>query len=180
VALEIADRDVLDSLVAFQQELLTSGADLKIVERENLHFTVKFLGEISRSQAEGADSKLKGLAAKSVRVEVRGVGAFPNIRRPNVIWVGVPLSQEESVAQIARASIGLLEGIGETDTRPFKAHATLARARSRRPSEGLTSLLRNSSDRAFGSTVLSELKLKSSVLSPRGPTYTDVGVYPLA
>ncbi len=179
VALEISEPNVLDALVAFQQELSRTGSDLKLVERENLHFTVKFLGEISKSQAKEADAKLKGLRLSSAQVEVRGVGAFPSIGRPNVVWVGVPESQEGLVAQVAQSAIGALEGIGETDRRPFRAHATLARLRSRTESKELTTLLTANSDRTFGSLTLRQLKLKSSVLSPSGPTYSDVGVYQL-
>lgn len=179
VALEISEPEVLDALVVFQQELSWTGTDLKLVERENLHFTVKFLGEISESQAKDADARLRGLRLSSAQVDVRGVGAFPSIGRPNVVWVGVPESQEGQVVQIAQSAIGALEGIGKTDRRPFRAHATLARIRSRRESKELTSLLNASSDRAFGSITLRQLKLKSSVLSSSGPAYSDVGVYKL-
>jgi 2'-5' RNA ligase len=55
IALEIPDLRVLDSIVAFQRELSATGADLKTVERENLHFTVKFLGEITPDQAREVD-----------------------------------------------------------------------------------------------------------------------------
>ncbi|MDA4125287.1 MAG: RNA 2',3'-cyclic phosphodiesterase [Thaumarchaeota archaeon] len=179
VALEIEEPRVLDALVAFQAELSRAGADLKLVERENLHFTVKFLGEISESQAREADARLKGLRLSSARVEVRGVGAFPSIERPNVVWVGVLGSQEGLVVQIAQSAIAALEAIGETDGRPFRAHATLARLRSRNESKELSALLSANSDRSFGSLALKQLKLKSSVLSSQGPTYSDVGVYPL-
>jgi 2'-5' RNA ligase len=179
VALEISEPKVLDALVAFQQELSRTRADLKLVERENLHFTVKFLGEISESQTKEADARLKGLHLSSAQVEVRGVGAFPSVGRPNVIWVGVPESQEVSVLRIAQSAIGALEGIGETDRRPFRAHVTLARLRSGRQSKELASLLNANSNRTFGPLALKQLKLKSSVLSPTGPTYSDVGVYSL-
>jgi len=113
-------------------------------------------------------------------VEVRGVGAFPSIGRPNVIWAGVPPAHEELVRHIAQGAITALEGIGERDKRPFTAHATLARVRSARGISELTSVLRSNTDRSFGEVRLVELKLKTSVLGPRGPTYTDVGAYPLA
>lgn len=180
VALEIPDASVLDALVAFQQELAKTGSDLKVVERENLHFTVKFLGEISDSQAKEADARLKALSLSAADVEISGVGAFPSIGRPNVIWVGVPPAQEERVGQITGPVIRSLEGIGETDTRPFRAHATLARVKSGRNAVELTGLLKRSSDRSFGSVSLNQLKLKSSVLSSKGPTYSDIGVYSLS
>ncbi|MGD0477924.1 MAG: RNA 2',3'-cyclic phosphodiesterase [Nitrososphaerales archaeon] len=180
VALEISDPRVLDSIAAFQRELSATGADLKTVERENLHFTVKFLGEITPGQAREVDERLKRLRLSSADVEVRGVGAFPSIGRPNVIWAGVLPSHEERVRPIAQEAITVLEGIGERDRRPFTAHATLARVKSARGISELTSVLRSNSDRSFGEVRLVELKLKSSVLGPQGPTYADMGAYPLA
>ncbi len=152
---------------------------MKTVERANLHFTVKFLGEITQGQALEVDERLKRLRLGRVDVELRGVGAFPNISRPNVIWAGVPPAHEERVGPIAQGAIAALEGIGENDKRPFTAHVTLARVRSMRGIGELTSVLRSNSDRSFGEIRLVELKLKSSVLGARGPTYSDVGRYPL-
>jgi 2'-5' RNA ligase len=180
VALELSNPKVFDSIVNFQRELSATGVDLKTVERENLHFTVKFLGEIAPSQAREVDERLKRLRLGRADVEVKGVGAFPNISRPNVIWVGVHPAHEERVRLIAQGAIAVLEGIGERDERPFTAHATLARVRSLRGISELTSVLRSNSTHSFGEVRLTELKLKSSVLGPRGPTYTDMGVYPLA
>lgn len=179
VALEITGQ-VLDALIKFQKELADTGGDIKLVERENLHFTLKFLGEVSEAQAVEVRSRLGNLSLKGTSVEVRGAGAFPSLARPRVLWAGVARDQEALVAPIANEVIASLEGIGETDDRPFRAHVTLGRVRSARNSRQLADLLRRSSDRPFGVVALSELKLKSSVLTPRGPIYTDIGVYHLA
>ena len=180
VALEIPDPRVLDGLVAMQKELADTGADLKLVERQNLHFTVKFLGDISEAQDAEVDSRLKGLSLTGAKVEVKGVGAFPTTDRPNVLWVGVAREHEGLVAPIAQSVIGALQDIGQRDERPFRAHATLARVRSGRNSQALASILRTNAERSFGTTRLSAVKLKSSNLTPQGPVYTDVGEYTLA
>lgn len=178
MAIDVPDR-VLDSLVAFQAELAATGADLKLVERENLHFTIKFLGEITEAQAAEAGSRLGKLALNRGAVEVRGAGAFPNIGRPRVVWAGVSREHEGVIAPIARSVIGALEGIGERDDRPFQAHITLGRVRSYRNVRELGDALRRSSGRSFGVAELSGLKLKSSVLTPAGPIYKDVGAFSL-
>ncbi len=177
-ALEVSGQ-VLDSLVAFQGEIRATGADVKLVERENLHFTVKFLGEISDAQASEVRTRLQGLALKGAEVEVKGVGAFPSPGRARVVWAGVSPQHEALVAPAARAVIAALEGIGERDERPFRAHITLGRVRSGRNSRQLAELLAKNSERPFGVVRLSALKLKSSVLTPSGPIYKDLGEYPL-
>ncbi len=179
VALEITEAKVLDSMVSFQKELTSTGADLKPVERQNLHFTVKFLGELSAQQAKEVAARLGRLSLGGGEVEVAGVGAFPSASRPSVIWAGVKPENEALVSSVAQPVIEALEGIGESDDRPFKAHVTLARVRSRAPKPSLVSLLRTSSARQFGRTVLKDIRLKSSTLTPSGPVYTDQGVFPL-
>ncbi|MDE1858642.1 MAG: RNA 2',3'-cyclic phosphodiesterase [Thaumarchaeota archaeon] len=178
VALEVPG-NVLDSLVAFQRELSASGADLKLVERENLHFTVKFLGEITDAQAAEADSRLRRLSLRSARVEVKGVGAFPSASRPRVVWVGVAREQEHLILPAANAVIDALEGIGERDERPFQLHLTLARVRSERDVHVLQGVIRDNAERVFGTADLVTLKLKSSQLTPQGPIYRDQGEYRL-
>ena len=180
VALEISSNSVLDSLMSFQAELQATGADVKLVERENIHFTVKFLGEISEVQAGDASSRLKALSLKGGEVSVKGAGAFPSSSRPSVVWAGVDAADEPMVSSIASPIIEALRGIGEEDSRPFRAHATVARVRNRSPNRALAELLGKSANRPFGSTALTEVKLKSSLLTPSGPVYTDVGAFPLA
>src|SRR5712692_1367914 len=178
VALEISN-PALDSLVGFEEELRATGADIKLVERQNLHFTVKFLSEISESQAVEVGSRLGNLRLKGVEVEVRGAGAFPNPSRARVVWAGVSRDHEALVAPVAQQVIDSLEGLGERDERPFRTHVTLGRVRSVRNFRQLEQFLRDNSDRPFGVVRLSHLKLKASVLSPGGPIYSDLGDYPL-
>ena len=177
-ALEVTGA-VADSRVAFQKELLASGADIKFVERENLHLNLKFLGEISEGDAAAANSRLERISAVAADVDVRGAGAFPSPVRPRVAWAGIAQEQEEPVISVAREVIGLLDGIGERDDRPFRPHITLGRVRSFRNIGQLAGVLKAKSGREFGRMGLREVKLKSSVLAPGGPVYRDIGVYSL-
>lgn len=178
VALEIPGQ-VVESLSGFQRELASTGADLKLVERGNLHLNLKFLGEISEREAAEVRARLGRLSSRRASVEVRGTGAFPTPARPRVVWAGLAAGQESLVTPIAAEVKGLLEGIGERDERPFRAHITLARVRSPRNVRELAELLRENTDRPFGGVDFAEVKLKSSLLTPAGPVYEDVGVYPL-
>ena len=178
VALEVSE-EVLDSLSKFQAEISSTGCDLKLVERENLHFTVKFLGEITEGQATEALTRLGELRLGRTEAEVQAAGAFPSANRPRVVWAGVAKQSEPSMNAIANRVIQSLDGIGEKDDRPFQAHITLGRVRSDRNIDRLTELLAASSQRTFGTSPIGEVKLKSSLLTPNGPIYKDVGVFPL-
>ncbi|HUK80226.1 MAG TPA: RNA 2',3'-cyclic phosphodiesterase [Nitrososphaerales archaeon] len=179
VALEVSG-DVTDSLVQAQRELEVTGADIKLVERENLHLNLKFLGEISEAQVSEAKSRLARLSLKGAGARIRGIGAFPAPSRPRVVWAGVAPEDESLVVQIAKGVIAALEGIGERDDRPFTPHITLGRVRSGRNLRELVEVLRRNAGRDFGAAKLSEVKLKSSTLTGSGPVYRDEGVYPLS
>lgn len=178
VAIDVPS-EVVDSLVAFQKELSVAGADIKLVEKENLHFTVRFLGEITEAQAAAAAARIRHLSLRSADVEVKGVGAFPSPRRPRVVWAGVAPGHEGLVAPVANGVAGALEGIGENDGRPFQAHITLGRVRFVRDPHALAEFIQANAERPFGTAALKEVKLKSSVLTPRGPVYSDIEVLKL-
>jgi RNA 2',3'-cyclic 3'-phosphodiesterase len=179
VALDIPDAGVIGRIVALQQELAATGADLKLVERENLHFTVKFLGEISEGQAKEVSSRLGALRLGGAEATLQGVGAFPTPLRPSVVWVGLAQGDDAKVNPIATSVIRALEGVGESDSRPYVAHVTVSRVRSGRNRNALATFLRGNADRVFGAVKLDRLRLVSSRLTPAGPVYIDLEAYPL-
>ena len=168
-----------DNLMKAEEELKQTRADIKLVEKENLHFTVKFLGEIPEGLVDEIDKRIKGLVLLRMVVNVRGLGAFPDARRPRVIWAGVAPQDLPQISMGGQQVTDALEGIGESDDRGFHPHITLARVRSPRSHEALASMLRDYSGKEFGKTTIGSLKLKSSVLTPNGPTYRDVREYAL-
>lgn len=170
---------MVGGLVTAEEELRETRADLKIVAKDNLHFTVKFLGEVPEATVKEIDRRLEGLALPSFEVQVKGLGAFPDARRPRVVWAGVARESERAISQAAAAFIGALEGVGAPEDHPFSPHITLSRVRSAANAAELTSFIQRNSEREFGSTRIASLKLKSSVLSPRGATYSDVREYAL-
>ncbi len=177
--MDVSDEQVLGKLVEFQSEVAKVGADIKLVEKQNLHFTVKFLGEVTEQQVSEAATRLSGLSLRSVEVTVLGVGVFPALNRPSVIWAGVSPADAAVVLPIAETAIRALDGIGEADSRGFQPHLTLARVRSGRNRDQLVSLISSNAGRVFGKVRLDSLKLKSSKLTPGGPVYSDVGVFRL-
>ena len=171
--------EVKEAFMKVEEELKQTRADIKLVERENLHFTVKFLGEIPESMVEEIDRRIGTLRLPKMEVDVRGLGAFPDGRRPRVVWAGVAPNDLATVSGSGQKVIDALEGIGESDERGFHPHITVARVRSPRNHEALVALLRECSVKDFRRTPITALKLKSSSLTPNGPTYRDVREYPL-
>jgi RNA 2',3'-cyclic 3'-phosphodiesterase len=170
---------VVENLVLVEEELKRTRADLKVVRRDNLHFTVKFLGEVPDDTVKEIDRRLEGLTLSSFGVRVRGVGAFPETRRPRVVWAGVSRESEEAMNEAAAAIIGVLEGVGKPEDHEFHPHITLARVRSPLNGGALAPFLQLNTARDLGETRIESLILKSSVLSPSGPAYTDLREYVL-
>jgi RNA 2',3'-cyclic 3'-phosphodiesterase len=170
---------VVKNLVLVEEELRGTRADLKVVGRDNLHFTVKFLGEVPDDTVKEVERRLEGLALSSFDVRVRGVGAFPDLRRPRVVWAGISSESEGAMSEAAAAFTGALEGVGKPEDHEFHPHITLARVRSPLNGGALVSFLQLNAARDLGETRITSLKLKSSLLSPSGPSYTDVREYGL-
>ncbi len=171
--------EVIASLVRAQSELRDTRADVGVVAPENLHFTVKFLGDVSEDVVNTIDERVAGLGLTSFEATLAGLGAFPDLRRPRIVWAGVSQADEPVITERAQAVVEALDGIGKPDERDFLAHVTIVRVRSSRNVDALVAFTRQNGSRVFGRTKVESLKLKSSLLTPRGPVYTDVREYAL-
>ncbi len=178
VAVEFSNPETLERIYEFQRELLSTGADIKLVERENLHFTIKFLGELPEGVVREVDSRLRQIKFRQINVTILGVGAFPSLSYPRVVWAGVE-DKEGDLNNLAGLVLGALSNIGQEEQRGFSPHLTLCRVKSGRNKEGLIRKIEENSRKLFGAAEIKEIKLKSSILRPSGPVYSDVGVYPL-
>jgi len=174
VNLDEAMKTALARVVA---DLKKSGADVKWVKPENLHFTLKFLGEISDEQRHAVEMMLAQLARREAPFQIRleGLGAFPSIEAPRVVWVGIAQGQEvmaHLAGEIDRegAALGLRK-----EARGFSPHLTLGRVRSRQRSlagrEVLTGLLRDVPRDAPPAWQATTVTLYQSVLSSEGSCY---------
>jgi RNA 2',3'-cyclic 3'-phosphodiesterase len=178
LAFDISD-EVAERLVEVQNELRETRADVGLVSKEQLHFTVKFLGEVPDDTVRVVDERVAGLTLHSFEVRLSGVGVFPDLRRPRIVWAGVAHTDERVITETAEAVIEALDGVGKPEEREFSAHVTIGRVRSSRNSEALAAFVQRNASRDFGRTRISSLKLKSSLLTPKGPIYTDVREYGL-
>ena len=104
---------------------------------ENIHITLKFLGEVNVNKIDSIKEELKKVSKMYSLFEMsfRGIGAFPNFRRPRVIWVGVDLGFE-FLTQIAKAIEKAMKKFGfPSEGRNFTPHLTLGRIKAYTDSE---------------------------------------------
>jgi len=147
---------------------------------ENLHVTLKFLGPIEITQRALVVTALARAAAgvPAFAITLRGLGAFPSLTRPRVIWGGV-----DDGARILTALADVVERalvpLGFAAEERFVPHVTLGRVRLLRRDPALAEALALAATRDFGAVQVDRIALMRSDLSPRGARYDEVATWAL-
>jgi len=169
-----------EALVALSEELRRTGASLKLVDLDQVHLTLKFLGDTE----EALVPKIVGAMRESVAgvhpftVRIAGTGAFPNLRRMNVMWVG--MTGAEPLADVAKRLEVAVEPLGyPREGRAFSPHVTIARVKGTRGLDEARRVLEAHVRDTFGDGAVDRVRLKKSVLAPEGPAYSTVEEVPL-
>jgi len=177
IAVDLDNQKLLQSIVAAQQTLSRTGGDLKLVEPQNIHITLRFLGEIRQELVQDIIEQMKEVRFSPFTARFKGVGVFPNLHRPRVVWVGI----EDGAREMSNISNTLEKGLRtlrvQPDNRGFTPHLTIARVRSGRNIFELSRTISEMRDMEFGSIGVNCVRLKKSTLSSSGPTYE--GLYRL-
>ena len=97
ISIDVSDPGVINKIVQVQKEFAGLGAVIKFVEPENLHVTIKFLGEIPESLISEIVEALSQINFREFSAFLRGVGCFPNINRPRVLWIGFSQGTEDLI-----------------------------------------------------------------------------------
>jgi 2'-5' RNA ligase len=172
--MDLEDAKILYQVESIISSLLSLGGDLKPIERENIHLTLKFLGNVSTSKLDEIKSALAQVAFPQFSLEIKGAGAFPNLKRMNVIWVGIGEGWSQ-VELIFDQTEKILHQLGfSRETRPFSPHITVARVKSGRKRDEIAAFLGHLADESFGTFPVESVRLKQSVLSPSGPKYSTL------
>jgi len=167
--------EVRKELSGFQDRLKSVGGDIKWVRPESLHLTLKFLGDVDKNRigdlAELIRKSIQGF--KPFLASLSHTGAFPNSRRPNVLWVGV-IEGKESLQMIAHRLNQSLISMGfEEERRKYHPHLTIGRVRSMRKIRETVELL-SSVPLKEKSFQVQELILMKSDLQSTGAIYTPL------
>ena len=174
ISIDLEDQQILSRIASILSSLQSLGGDLKPVERENIHLTLKFLGNVSAPRLGEVKSSLQQVIFSAFTAEIEGAGAFPNLSRMNVIWVGVNEGWSQ-VEEIYEQVEKLLSGLGfRREIRPFSPHITVARVRSGRNRDEIAHFLRRLGDETFGKITVNKVRLKQSILLSSGPKYSTL------
>jgi RNA 2',3'-cyclic 3'-phosphodiesterase len=177
IAVELAS-GVRDRLAALREKLGGSAAGVKWVSTENIHLTLLFLGEVEQLEVVDICKVVARRAAKHTpfALEVAGLGAFPNVRRPKILWAGITDGAEPLKALHADLEEGLLElGCYRREDRGYTPHLTLGRLTQDEESEAWGAVLTRNKDWQGGSSAVDEVLVMASKLRRDGPQYSVMG-----
>ena len=156
-----------------------AAADVKWVEIENLHLTLKFIGHAAEPQIGEIKKILEKLTAakKPFRVRLAGLGAFPNTRRPRVIWAGVEEGRKP-LENLANEVISEVEKLRiEKELPPFQAHLTLGRVRSPIKIHQLADALEKTSFQSAAGFEVDRITYYRSTLSSERAVYEPIASF---
>ncbi|MGQ9530950.1 MAG: RNA 2',3'-cyclic phosphodiesterase [Candidatus Bathycorpusculaceae bacterium] len=177
IAFDIESESILKRILETQNLLTKTGADLKLVEPKNIHITVRFLGNITMPMAEKIHEEMKKVQFTPFNVKIQGIGAFPNLRYPRVVWAGIT----EGATQLQNIFNQLeprLRSLGfAPDPKGFSPHLTIARVKSGRNKAELANCINDNVSYEFGVVHAECLRLKRSDLTPKGPIYSTLKEY---
>jgi 2'-5' RNA ligase len=162
-----------------QRQLKRAGAEVRWVRPENLHLTLKFLGEVEPAQAGEVGAAVAGACAgcPPLALTAQGCGAFPSPQRPQVIWLGL-VGEVERLARLAADLEAACQPLGfAPEERAFRPHLTLGRLRRGRPGDKgpgtrpLTQALVHLAAWRGPAFRAQRVACMQSTLTPQGPIY---------
>ena len=180
IAIELPE-DLKNQIGQYISELRPLAPEIKWVRKNALHITLKFLGEIPSARVDQIVAALMPLHQQStaVNITITGLGAFPNEKRPRVIWLGIEPNPRDLFFELHHTLEGYLEAIGvEREKRKFSPHLTLARIKIPQEQKPLFTYVKEHPFQAYSFSV-HDIVLMRSILKPVGAEYRVIQKYPL-
>ena len=179
IAIELPS-NIIDGLRNVQEELKDKSNKSSWAKPENIHLTLKFLGDTETGKIDSMVNILEGIAGRSFSFEisVKGVGTFPAAGNPRVIWVGI--EENKDMLQLYNNIEEGLAALGfEKERRDFKPHLTLGRIKFLNDRAGLKRRLEKVAGLNLGRFAVAGFALFKSTLTPEGAIHTRLKEYTL-
>ena len=168
-----------EEIAKTQSALKEAQGDIRWTRIEGMHLTLKFLGDIAREQVEPILVALRNTLGNqpSLHVMAQGLGAFPNLKHPKVLWAGLKGDGFATLQEKVESALIPLDFPREE--RSFTPHLTLGRVRSLRGWEQVLAVMRQYEQMQFGDSDIDHVTLYQSTLRPDGAVYSPLGTVPL-
>ncbi len=167
---------IIDHVTAVRESLRSAGIRAKWARASNMHLTLKFLGSIDEKEVAPAGRAMSESTggATPITLLARGIGIFPSLRRPRVIWVGLA-GETEKLTLLQGALEDALGAAGfPGENRAFSAHLTVGRVRERIDLKKLSDMIERFEKFESEPFAVDRVILFKSDLKPAGPVYTEL------
>ncbi len=167
--------EIKEKVKPFYEELELLHANVKLVGENNLHFTLKFLGDVAEEKIFSVCNILKICleGKKPFSVTVKGIAVFPCEEQINTIWVSSADSSLRSLMKIINEELDFIRKEKHEDT----PHITIARVKSGKNKEIIKKLIEKYKDTEFGTMLVNKVILYESELRREGPVYKVVKIF---
>ena len=168
------DDDLKPKINKIIREFKQIDANIKYVDLQNLHFTLKFFGDIDTEGIDLISQKIENVIKdfNSFTIKIKGCGAFPNKNRIKVIWVG--LDEDEILKDLHDKLDKEFNSIGFDLDRKFSSHLTIGRMKSAKGKNKVKNTIETYNNIDIGTMEVNLITLKKSTLTPSGPIYEDL------
>ena len=178
LAIEL-DEDLVPKILDVQKEFKKTDANIKYVNSRNMHFTLKFFGNIDLDMAEDIGSAVEKVIKNysSFDLNIRNCGCFPNKKVIKVLWLG--LEEGSPIINLQKDLDKEFEKLGFKKERNFISHLTIGRVKSPKNKKEIRETIDKLENIEIGQMKVSKISLKKSTLTPQGPIYEDIKVFEL-
>jgi 2'-5' RNA ligase len=175
IAIEIPE-NITSGIRELQQSLIDYGVDIRWIRPENIHLTLKFLGDVKAADIDRISGTISKTAdgVASISLKAKGIGIFPGIKRPRVLWIGLK-GQLELLMKLQKSLDENLRDIGfPLEKRPFNGHLTIGRIKAKADTKKFGDALLAFSDFESETFTADKIILFKSELKPSGAVYTNL------
>lgn len=177
ISIDVND-EVLNSLKPVQEDLSDTGADLKLIKPQNIHMTLRFLGDVSESRLGVVEEAIEGITHfEPFEINLEGLGVFPEPSYIRVIWAGVSKGSDNLCDIKESLESGLSDHGFSEDDKDFTPHFTIARVKSGKAKDKLNAIVEEGEDEFFGSVNVDSVELRKSELTSEGPIYSTISKF---
>lgn len=178
LAIEL-DEDLVPKILDVQKEFKKTNSNIKYVPSQNMHFTLKFFGNIDLDMVEDISvAVLKVIKDySSFDLNIKKCGCFPNKNVIKVLWLG--LDEGSPIKDLQRDLDKEFKKLGFKKERNFISHLTIGRVKSPKGKKEIRNAIEKLENIEIGPMTVSKICLKKSTLTPQGPIYEDIKVFEL-
>lgn len=178
LAIEL-DEDLVPKILDVQKEFKKTNANIKYVPSQNMHFTLKFFGNIDLDMVEDISAAVLKVIKdySSFDLNIKKCGCFPNRNVIKVIWLG--LDEGSPIKDLQRDLDKEFKKLGFKKERNFISHLTIGRVKSPKEKKEIRNTIEKLENIEIGPMTVSKICLKKSTLTPQGPIYEDIKVFEL-